>query len=268
MDSSGWFRIAPNFDEVLPFSEGLAAVRSGDQWGFIDTSGNFAIPPRFAAAFYFREGVGTAELDSGFVLIDRSGAILASQLEYVDMIAEGRVPVTRNQKAGYLDLAGKVAIPFLYDGVARFSEGLAAVEQGKQWGYVSRDGEWVIAAKFDEAGPFASGLAPAKLDGKSGFINRSGQFAFFLDFAAASGFLTGDEDSNLSIAPANVSAFWTADHKFGYVNTAGRVIWGPVQGTPDHPPLFGWSPEDKASSCEGISESTKQKLATFPSSSD
>jgi len=66
VDSSGRFRIAPNFDEVLPFSEGLAAVRSGDQWGFIDTSGNFAVPPRFAAAFYFREGVGTATLDSAW----------------------------------------------------------------------------------------------------------------------------------------------------------------------------------------------------------
>jgi len=40
----------------------------------------------------------------------------------VDLIAEGRVPVTRNQKSGYLDLAGKVAIPLVYDGVARFSE--------------------------------------------------------------------------------------------------------------------------------------------------
>lgn len=30
-------------DEVAPFSEGLAAVRKGDQWGFIDREGNLVI---------------------------------------------------------------------------------------------------------------------------------------------------------------------------------------------------------------------------------
>jgi len=71
----------------------------------------------------------------------------------------------------------------------------------------------------------------------------------------------------VSIAPANVSAF-DRRRKFGYVNTAGPVIWGPTDGVPDHPPLFGWSAEDQAASCEGVPESTKQKLARFPNSSD
>jgi len=267
VDSSGQFGIAPTFDEALPFSEGLAAVRSGDKWGFIDTSGNFVIQPRFTAAYYFREGVSTAELDSDSVLIDRSGAVLASQFQYVDLIAEGRVPVTQKEKSGYLDLAGKAVIPLIYDGVSPFSEGLAAVEQGKKWGYVNRDGKLVIPAKFDQAEMFGSGLAAAKFDGKSGFIDKSGEFAFFLAFDAASGFLTGDEESNLSTAPTNVSAFWI-DHKFGYVNTAGTVIWGPVNGVPDHPPLFGWSKNDKVASCDGIPESTKARIASFPGSSD
>jgi WG containing repeat len=64
VDSLGHFKIPPSFDEVLPFSEGLAAVRTGEKWGFIDASGQFAIQPRFKAAYYFREGVGTAELES------------------------------------------------------------------------------------------------------------------------------------------------------------------------------------------------------------
>lgn len=35
--------IMGELDEVTPFSEGLAAVRKGNQWGFIDTSGNLII---------------------------------------------------------------------------------------------------------------------------------------------------------------------------------------------------------------------------------
>jgi hypothetical protein len=266
VDASGQFRIAPTFEEVLPFSEGFAAVRSGEKWGFVDTSGHLVIRPRFTAAFYFREGVATAELDSesGFVLIDTSGRVLATQLQFVDFIANERVPARRGEKSGYLDLAGRVAIPFVYDGVAAFSSGLAAVKKGEKWGYVGRDGDVVIPPKFDHAGQFASGLAPARVGGHSGFINKSGEFVFSLAFDQAPGFLTGDDESDLFIAPTDVSRFWTADGRFGYVNTTGRVIWGPINGSPDHAPLSGWSEEDKKRSCEGVRESTRSTVADFP----
>jgi hypothetical protein len=266
VDASGQFRIAPTFEEVLPFSDGFAAVRSGQKWGFIDTSGHVVIQPRFTAAFYFREGVATAELDSesGFVLIDTSGRVIADQLQYVDFIANGRVPAQHGEKSGYLDLAGKVAIPFVYDGVAAFSGGLAAVKKGEKWGYVNRDGDAVISPKFDHAGQFASGLAPARIGPYSGFIDKSGEFVFSLAFDQAPGFLAGDEESDLLIAPTDVSRFWTADRRFGYVNTTGRVIWGPIDGSPDHAPLSGWSAEDKKRSCEGVPESTRSIIAGFP----
>lgn len=264
IDASGQFRIAPTFDEALPFSEGLAAVRVGDKWGFVDSNGHIVIRAQFNAAFYFREGVGVAESDSGYLLIDRSGKVLAQGFQFVDLVADGRVPASRSGKSGYLDLNGRLAIPFVYDGVTPFSGGLAAIEKGNKWGYLNRDGAVVIPLKFDIAGPFASGLAPAKLGDHTGFIDKSGNFAFSLTFEQAPGFLTGDKESGLFIAPADVSRFWTADGRFGYVNTSGRVIWGPIDGNPDHPPLLGWSEEDKARSCKGIPEPTRTKVASFP----
>jgi len=266
VDASGQFKIPATFDEALSFSEGLAAVSIGGKWGFIDTAGKIVIKPKFDAAFYFREGVGVArsnELRPGWVLIDRSGNVIAN-FDYVDLIAEGRVPVARGEKRGFLDLRGKRAIPFVYDGVNSFSGGLAAVEKGEKWGYVDRDGKMVIPPKFDYAGPFGSGLAPAKIGKKSGFIEKSGNFAFTLSFDYAPGFLTGDEESDLFIAPADISRFWTEDGNFGYVNTAGRVIWGPADSGPDHPPLLGWSEEEKTASCTGFSESVKKTVANFP----
>lgn len=35
------------FDEVKPYSEGLAGVRQGNKWGFIDVGGNLVVPFRF-----------------------------------------------------------------------------------------------------------------------------------------------------------------------------------------------------------------------------
>jgi hypothetical protein len=263
VDAAGTFIIAPTFDEVLPFSEGLAAVRSGDKWGFIDASGRLVIPPQFKTAYYFKQGAAVAELDTGYVLIDTSGKALAEGFQLVDSITDGRVPVSRGEKSGFLDVKGKVVIPFVYDGETEFSDGLAAVRRGAKWGYVDRDGQIVIPPQFDRAGPFSSGLAPAKLGDHSGFIDKSGKFAFALVFDYAPGFLTGDEESGEFVAATDVSRFWTADQKFGYVNTSGHVIWGPMDGSPDHPPLAGWSEEGKAASCEGVPEATRTRIASF-----
>jgi len=155
-------------------------------------------------------------------------------------------------------------IPLVYESVRAFSEGLAAVEKEGKWGYVNRAGNMVIPPKFDTPGSFANGLASAKLGDRTGFIDKSGKFAFSLAFDYAPGFLQGDEESNLFIAPGTVSRFWTADQKFGYVNTSGRVIWGPTHGSPDHRPLLGWTDEDKAESCAGISEQMRSTIAGFP----
>ena len=38
-----WPQNSIGFDEIAPFSEGLAAVRKGEQWGFIDTNGTLVI---------------------------------------------------------------------------------------------------------------------------------------------------------------------------------------------------------------------------------
>jgi hypothetical protein len=263
-DSTGKMRVEPIFDDALPFSEGLAAVKKGGLWGFIDTNGKIAIPPRFKSAYYFREGVGSANTADEPVLIDRTGKVLASGYsQSVGLPAECRVPVERDGKYGYLDLHGKIAIPLAYDFVDTFSHGLAPVNKDRKWGYINTEGRIVIPFKFDNAGPFASGLAPVNVGKDSGFIDRSGNFKFQLAFRQAPGFLTGDED-DLFLADYDVSRFWTADQKFGYVNTAGKVIWGPAEGSPDHAPLLGWDEPAKIRSCEGFPPGIREMVSKFP----
>jgi hypothetical protein len=262
--ADGRFKIEPTFDDALPFSDGLAAVQIGGKWGFIDAAGRLVIHAKFDDAFYFHEGVGIAKSDSGYVLIDKSGNVLASGLDGVDFIHGGRVPVRRDKKLGYLDLRGEVAIPFIYDDGESFFSGLAAVEKDGKWGYVDTGGRLKIPFEFDTPGEFASGLAPVRVGSRTGFIDTSGQFSFDLPFDSAPGFFTGDKDSGLFVSETDVSRFWTIDHKFGYVNTSGRVIWGPADGSPEHPPLGGWSVEEQARSCENVSKSMRTRIAQFP----
>ncbi len=252
VDASGKFVVPPLFDGALPFSDGLAAVKSGEKWGFVDTNGRQTIPPRFKAAYYFQQGLGQAESDAGNVLIDRSGNVVATGFDVLQPVNEDRVPASRNGKSGYLDRKGNVVIPLVYDTALTFSESLAAVEQAGKWGYVNARGEVVIPLKFDHAEPFSQGLAPARLRKTSGFINKSGAFAFKLPYRETSGFGDG-----------GVASFWTEDHRFGYVNPSGHVIWGPLPGGPVHVPLTGWTENDTAKSCDGFPDSAKQMIAGF-----
>jgi hypothetical protein len=258
VDATGQRLGNTSFDEALPFSEGLAAVRLGNKWGFIDTSGRIVIPPTFEAAFYFREGVANATLSADPVLIDKSGKVLARGYDQLSgVVAEGRIPVSRASKYGYLDLHGAIAIPLIYDGADSFSEGLAPVKRGEKWGYIDGDGAVVIPFVFDSADVFGSGLAPVRKEGQSGFIDTSGNFVFRLSFEESPGFWQLDGDTD-------VSRFWTQQGDFGYVNSSGNVIWGPTKDVPDHAPLVGWSDEDKVQSCIGVPDDVRKRIASFP----
>jgi hypothetical protein len=263
VDIDGRLKIPATFDDALPFSDGLAAVQAGRSWGFVDANGHLAIPAVFDAAFYFREGVGFAKQGDNDVLIDKSGKILARGLRASGFSAEGRVPVARNDVFGYVDTHGRVVIPFVYEQADMFVHGLAAVEKSGKWGYVDRDGTIAIPFAFDRAGPFFSGLAPAVRGDESGFIDRTGTFAFHVPFASAPGFSAADADG-MALTDTDVSRFFTANRGFGYVNTAGKIIWGPVRESPDHPPLFGWTEEQKIASCDGISDMERTRIAAFP----
>ena len=50
------FHLAPLYDAALPFKNGIAAVKQGELWGFIDTSGSWVYEPRFTSAVLSPEG--------------------------------------------------------------------------------------------------------------------------------------------------------------------------------------------------------------------
>lgn len=253
--ADGTFKIAPTFDDAMPFSEGLAAVRVDHEWGFIDTSGNMVIQPKFDQGSIFFEGVSVVELNSAHLLIDTEGEVIASGYEDMDVvIANGRVAALKDGKWSYLDLRDEVAIPFIYDGARTFSGGVAAIELDERLGYIDTNGKEIIPFVFEEAGPFGNDLAPAKRDGKTGFISRSGGFAFYLPFVDSPGFLFASD----------VSPTWPEDRTFGCVNASGKVIWWPMEQMPDHTPIFGWSDSDRVQSCENVPEPLKTKVLSFP----
>jgi hypothetical protein len=139
IDRSGELRIGP-FTDAGSFREGLAAVKVGRMWGYVDTLGAIAIEPRFDDADGFSEGL--AAVDTG------------------------------RQNHGYIDTKGNFVIEprkELYS-TGPFRHGLAPVGDGDRCGYLGRDGRYAIEPRFADAGAFDDGRAVVILDGACGFI--------------------------------------------------------------------------------------------------
>ncbi len=53
-------------EERTRFIDGLAKVRKGDKFGYVDKTGRFVIEARFADAEDFSEGLAAVRLESNF----------------------------------------------------------------------------------------------------------------------------------------------------------------------------------------------------------
>ncbi|MEO5644693.1 MAG: WG repeat-containing protein [Bacteroidia bacterium] len=202
------------YHEILPFSEGIAAVRLGNKWGFIDTLGTEIIAPLYEKAGQFKSGIARIAKNQRWGYIDKSGAIIIEP-KYMQagnfsgntapvrtrdgfglMNKEGKwifKPVYASIKqldtslAGYFVARndygtsvcrsdGKTVIPSKYEAYKYLGEGIIACRNGTHWAIADTTGKIISNVIFEQLKPFSEHLAAASQEGKWGFINKSGKF--------------------------------------------------------------------------------------------
>ena len=80
------------YDELYPFSEGLAAVKKNDKFGFINTKGELVIPCQYQYAGQFKEGLACVvkdEENNNISFIDAKGEILHTEYPFDSWIYMG-----------------------------------------------------------------------------------------------------------------------------------------------------------------------------------
>jgi len=96
--------VAPTYDEALGgFYDGLAAVKLGEKWGFIDTK--LVIPAQYEIVI------------GGF--------------------SDGYAKVAQNGMYGFIDKTGKLVVPHQYDFAHEVKNGVALVELDGKWGLIA-----------------------------------------------------------------------------------------------------------------------------------
>ncbi len=100
--------IGLSYDSALDFSEGLAPVRKGGSWGYIDESGSAVIPFEFESigsegAYTFRNGLAPAKKNGMCGLIDRQGnPVVAFEFENILQGRDGKYFAEKDGRWGVL----------------------------------------------------------------------------------------------------------------------------------------------------------------------
>ena len=187
IDRTGQFAIAPQYQWVDPFSDGLARVsvsRAVGTTGYIDSHGQFVIPPRLTYGGSFHEG-RAAVIISGPCQITNGGSCARAAFQPTEPHA------TYDCRYAFIDKRGEPISDLRFDDAEDFAEGLAPIRIGNQWGFVDLSGQIAIPPRFQSAEPFSEGLAVVGEDGKRGFIDHTGNYVIRPQFEAADGFSEG-----------------------------------------------------------------------------
>ena len=148
--------VAPRYDKIGNFQEGMAAVNIGGAeeeryentfmgglWGYINAAGKEVIPVQYTDTHEFSEGLA---------------------------------PVEQNGKWGYIDKTGKTLIPFQYEGAYIFGEGLASVSLANDiWGAINKKGIMVIKPAYTTLFSFYGGKAQVRIGLDQFKIDKTGK---------------------------------------------------------------------------------------------
>lgn len=234
------------YDSATDFSEGLAAVKVNNQWGFIDTSGKMVIAPQFnpwQAQFnsYFSDGLVSFNTVSakanglggnnprgvkwGFA--DKTGKVVitpkfdgdyylpphfSNGLAVIGGTFLGTTIATFgvHNKYGYINKAGTLVIPQNYNEAYDFYEDLACVKIGEKYGFIDKTGKLVIAAMYDAPSYFKDGIAIVELNKMSFAIDKNNHHIIEKGLQGLSPFFEG-------------LARFEENDKIGFIDLKGNV---------------------------------------------
>lgn len=199
-----WGYINKNFKIVIPIeyedaskyvTADLFSVKKDGKWGCVDKTNKIVVPFKYDDDLYFgsENNLARAKIGDKYGYVTSAG-IEAIPLKYESaglLFKEGLSHVEETDLHGYIDIQGRLVIPYKYSYAFDFKEGMAAVRYNDRWGFINPEGEVVIPFEFDFAYGFNEGLADVKLEGKYGGINTKGTVVIPFKYDKAFTFYSG-----------------------------------------------------------------------------
>lgn len=224
--------VKPQYELVVDFSEGLAAVKTGGKWGHINQKGKLVIPAKYTSAGSFSEGLAAITMGKkGGFINKKNEVVIALRKGNFNSFSDGRAvyfkPSDKPNASpyettyGFIDKTGKMVIAptrnISPNITYTFSEGFCKVMDKKSL-FINRNGNPVEMATVSDAQDFSEGLAAVQSASgpKWGFMNKKGSVIIPFSFyeVGPEGFKEG------FCAVAAKYGEW------GYINPSGKPMFG------------------------------------------
>lgn len=165
------------YSEALPFSEGTAAVRTGQAWKLLSTDGSVIKSVAFEEVGEFSHGLAPVKQKGLWGFINTKGNIeLSPKFLSAKQFGSGLAPVVEENGAfSLIDVRGKAIRAGNWDQCGQFSNGLARIKQEGGWSYIDTEGNEKNWGPYVFATDFFDGVA-LTIDqfGRSYYIDDDG----------------------------------------------------------------------------------------------
>ncbi len=198
--------------------------KDNDRYGYENESGDVVIPAKFDEARGFTNGYAVVCVKNKYAMINNKGEYMTEPLyNFIEYEKDGMLKVAINDRVGFLDTNGKLAVPVEYLDSGEYSEGLVwAEKEDAMVGFIDKNNNVVIDFDIDYCGNFSEGLASAtkyaQEEGQEdtyGFIDKTGKFVIKMDYDEAGDFKEG-------LAPVCI------DGKYTFIDKQGRQVCSPT----------------------------------------
>ncbi|MCX6351174.1 MAG: WG repeat-containing protein, partial [Bacteroidetes bacterium] len=101
------------YEDIKPFSEGLAVYKGGLAYGYLDKTGKVIVQNKYTDAVSFTNGLGMVKIQRKIAYVDKTGKEVVPIGAYTNVFSytNRKIRVARGTKIGYLDSKGAVIIP-------------------------------------------------------------------------------------------------------------------------------------------------------------
>ena len=166
--------------DINHYSEGLAPIRIGKYYGYIDTLGQIVVKPNFKSVGFFHGGYAWAKSTDNLVgYINKTGEWVIEPTyftgKYYDPVS-GLARVKGAKGWGYVDMEGNFNNFNIRSSFYSFAEGLAVYRIDDKIGYINHKGEVVIEPVYHVAHAFKNGYARVEFEKKWGIIDKEGNW--------------------------------------------------------------------------------------------
>ena len=253
IDNNGKVIVPIIYDMAREFSEGFAMVRVDKEYdtrfvheiGIINASGDFVLPLgdyNYTFGYsvedgIFREGLAQIAIYDGLNysttgFIDISGNVVLNFSHTYSlgcsMYSDSRCTTWElygdNLKYGYLDKAGNVAIPYIYDCAEDFKNGAALVVKIDgdvwKWGLINTAGDVILPIEYDNLELINGNdiVYYAEKDGKYGLYKNTGEMLLPVEYNDFMFYYTGMYNQYGDTAVVSKQG------KYGIINNQGEII--------------------------------------------